>query len=78
MQTTIFIEQFSKDLFWDIDIAELDFKKSMPQIIYKVVEYGKLEDWKLLQQVYSLEEIKTTALELRSLDAVSLNFLSHF
>ncbi|WP_395052682.1 DUF6922 domain-containing protein [Flavobacterium sp.] len=78
MNNEIKITNFSSYLFWDVDISLLDFSKSKSQIIYKIVEFGQLEDWKLLQKVYTLDEIKKETLQFRSLDVVTLSYLAHF
>jgi hypothetical protein len=78
MNNVITINDFSPHLFWDVDRSKLDFKKSKEQIVYQVVEYGMMNDWLLLQQVYPKNTLKEIALNLRSLDKVSLSFLAHF
>ena len=66
---------FSSTLFWDVDRTMLDKDLSKKLIIERVLEYGLIEDWELLKKIYGLEEIKNTALILRSLDEVTLSFL---
>lgn len=73
---SISIRDFSPHLFWDIDRNKLDLEKNKAQIIKRVIEYGLLKDWKLLQQHYGLEQIGNVSKELRSLDEKSLNFIS--
>ncbi|RZS98483.1 DUF6922 domain-containing protein [Cecembia calidifontis] len=69
---------FSPVLFWDMDSKALDVIQSKKLIIERVLEYGLIEDWKLLQKIYGLEEIKHVALNMRSIDDVTLSFLCHF
>lgn len=76
METTYNISDLSSHLFWDVDKSALDFKKSKVQIIYKVLEFGLISDWKIIQEIYGLETIKNVSLELRTLDVVTLAFLS--
>lgn len=71
------IGDLSAHLFWDVDVLALDFKKSREQIIYKVLEFGVIQDWKIIKQIYGLETIKNISLEFRSLDDVTLSFLSN-
>ncbi len=78
MHSGISIHDFSAHLFWDVDRNKLDFEKSKEQIVYQVVEFGMMKDWQLLQQVYSLDEIKSIVIQLRTLDKVTLSFLAHF
>jgi hypothetical protein len=76
MNQEITINDFSPHLFWDVDLRELNFEKHKTHIIQKVLEYGLIKDWELLKRFYGLETIKEVSLNLRSLDAVTLSFLS--
>ncbi len=76
MEKPITIHDFSQVLFWDVDISEFDFEKHKVHLIQKVLEYGNITDWNLLKTVYGLETIKEVSLNLRSLDAVTLSFVS--
>ena len=72
------IQCFSNHLFWDMDKSKMNLIDSKKQIIYQVVEYGKLDDWNLLRTLYSPEEIIGVVTQLPSLDVVTLSFLCHF
>lgn len=72
----ISIQDFSSHLFWDTDLSKLDLDKHKSFLIQRVVEYGTLNDWKLIKERYGLATIKKLSLEFRTLDAVSLSFLS--
>lgn len=76
MSTNPSITSFSKHLFWDVNKAELDFEKSKEFIIHRVLEYGLMEDWNIIKEIYGLETIKKTSLQFRELDDVTLAFLS--
>lgn len=76
MQNKITINDFSPHLFWDVDLSDFDFQKHKAHLIQKVLEYGLIEDWKLLKIIYGLETIKDVSLKLRSLDAVTLSYLA--
>ena len=76
MKSHITINNFSKYLFWDVDLKTFDLDKHKVQMIQKVLELGQIEDWKLLKTYYGLETIKEVSLNLRSLDVVTLSFLS--
>lgn len=71
------IEHLSEHLFWDVNKNLLDLEKSKEQIIYKVLEFGKIQDWQIIQEIYGLETIKKVSLNLRSLDEVTLAFLAN-
>ena len=77
MTNTYSIENLSPHLFWDVDKSKMSFENAKVQIIYKVLEFGLMSDWKIIQEVYGLETIKEVALELRQLDVVTLAFLSN-
>ena len=76
MNQEITINDFSQHLFWDVEKATFDLKKYNVQFIAKVLEYGNWQDWKLINEFYGLETIKEVSLNLRSLDAVTLSYLS--
>ncbi len=67
---------FSVNLFWDIDPATLDFEQHRKYVVARVLEYGTLEDWRLLLQRFTLESIIAVAQTLRTLDPKALSFLS--
>ncbi len=67
---------FSHNLFWDIDPSDLDQKKHMKYIVSRVLEVGTFEDWVLLCRHYTLVTIIKIAQTLRSIDPKSLAFLS--
>lgn len=70
------ISDFSPHLFWDVNRDKLDWEKNRSQIIMRVMEYGLLNDWKLIQHKYGLKQIGDICKELRSLDDRSLGFIS--
>ncbi|WP_262148257.1 DUF6922 domain-containing protein [Chryseobacterium foetidum] len=76
MNSEITTKDFSPHLFWDVDLATFDLEKHNVHMIQKVLEYGKMSDWNLLKSFYGLDKIKEVSLNLRSLDAVTLSFLS--
>lgn len=67
---------FSTNLFWDVDPAELDFDRHRRFIVARVVEHGTFEDWKILCRQYTVPAVIETARTLRSLDAKTLAFLA--
>ena len=70
------ISQLSGHLFWDINKDNLDIAKSKKIIIQRVLEYGLMKDWKLLQQIYTIQEIEETATKIRDLDPKAASFIS--
>ena len=76
MEQIVTISDFSKHLFWDVDLNDFDFDKHAGFFAQRVIEYGNIDDWNLLKKLYGLDKIKDLALQFRSLDAVSLSYLS--
>jgi hypothetical protein len=76
MKPHIGINDFSSHLFWDVDKESFDLELYKAQMIAKVLEFGNWNDWKLLQALYGMETIKEVALNLRSLDEMTLSYLS--
>jgi hypothetical protein len=71
MNKEITIDDFSPYLFWDVDL-----NKYQSFFIQRVLEYGKINDWNLIKKLYGMEAIKVASLNARSLDAVTLSFVS--
>ena len=76
MKKEITIDDFSKFLFWDVDLNGFDLNKYQTFFIQRVLEYGKITDWNLIKELYGMEAIKEASLNARSLDAVTLSFVS--
>lgn len=71
------LNKFSKNLFWDANIDELDLIKHEAYIINRVLDFGKWNDWIFIRdEIYGLEKIKQVALTLRSLERKSLSFIA--
>ena len=75
-KTTYSITDFSSHLFWDVDRNKLDWEKNKSQIIKRVLEYGLLNDWKLVERYYGVEKIGKICTGLRSLDDKALGFIA--
>jgi hypothetical protein len=71
------LSRFSKNLFWDADLDQLDVEKNAPYIVNRVLDRGRWEDWLFIRdELYGLEKIKDIALDLRSLLPQSLAFIA--
>jgi len=68
--------QFSKNLFWDINLNDLDMEQHKAYILGRVLEFGKLSDWKLIRNYYGLDGIKRIGIEMRTMSPKALSFLS--
>lgn len=76
MEHKITIDDFSPHLFWDVDTNCFDFEKYKNFFIQRVLEYGKINDWRLIKKLYGMEAIKQASIQARSLDAVTLSFVA--
>ena len=70
------IEQLNNAYFWDVDITNLDEKKSKRLIIERVLNYGNLNEIKLIKNFYGIKEIRSTLCKLSYIDPKTLNFIS--
>ena len=67
--------QFTDNLFRDTDISKLDMNKFPAYVIQRVLEYGEMKDWRLINRYYGLPKIVEVCKELRTLDPVCLSFI---
>ena len=70
------ITQFSPNLFWDVNSADLDIDKHKAYIVERVLERGQWKDWLLIRDYYGLEKIKEIALNIRGMYPESLSFIA--
>lgn len=77
MKTAITASDFSPFLFWDVDLRSFSLEAHRYFLIERVLEYGDLEDWKLLKKLYDMDTIKIAALNARTLTPVTLAFVSN-
>lgn len=75
MSETECITKLSPVLFWDIDREQADMETCPTQIIQRVLEYGTLEDWRIIRNYYGLERIVTCCKNMRTLDPIALAFI---
>lgn len=69
------INQFSSNLFWDANPSELSMDEHSRYIIQRVLEYGEMDDWRLINKYYGLEKIVAECKQMRTLDPVCLSFI---
>lgn len=70
------ISRLSSHLFWDVERSSLDPKKDLSFIVKRILEYGLLEDWKILRAHLSIADITILVKQFRDLDSRSLSFIS--
>jgi len=70
------ISQLSAHLFWDVDREKIDFNKNKKWLISRVLEYGLLNDWIIINKYYGIGEIAQITIQLKDLDKKSISFIS--
>lgn len=63
-------------MFWDTPVSNIHWHEHRHFIVQRVMRYGKLEDWKLIQQWYGPDTLREIVVSLNNLDAISVAFLS--
>lgn len=69
------IKALSPNMFWDTPIEHIDPLKHSGWIVERVMNYGQLKDWRIIQRWYGKKGLSSIVTELRALDAVSVSFL---
>lgn len=68
----------SPTLFWDTDMANIDWEKHAPSVIERVLTRGTLAEWDEIVRYYGEDFIRDTALNLRYMDRATLWFCSGY
>ena len=69
------ISKFSHNLFWDADVSQMSMDAHSAYIIQRVMEFGQINDWRLINHYYGLERITEECKKMRTLDPVCLSFI---
>ena len=48
------LSKLSPFLFWDIDMSQASMDACPQQVVQRVLEYGNLDDWRLIRAYYGL------------------------
>ena len=64
------IYQFTPNFFWDTDLSMLSMDNHSTYIIQRTLEYGQMNDWRLINQYYGLQKIVEECKQIRTLDPV--------
>lgn len=75
MEQTSNLYGLSQPLFWDIDTRNFDIDRNAAWIIQRVLEYGTMKDWMIIEDHFGVDKIVSYAQTLRTLDPVALSFL---
>ncbi len=66
---------FTASLFWDVEPEAIDFDKHRRWVVQRVLEYGRIEDWHAIRELYGLDSVVETAQQVRTLDPKAHAFL---
>ena len=69
------ISMFTPNLFWDVDPSTLSMDNHSAYIIQRTMEYGQMNDWRLINRYYGLNKIVEECKKMRTLDPVCLSFI---
>ncbi len=70
------IKNLSKHLFWDVELNDLSLNNNPKLIIQRVLDYGLINDWKIIYDYYGIDKIAKTAITIKDLDKKSISFVS--
>ena len=69
---------FSRNLFWDVNIENIDLQKNSRYVIERVITRGFTEDFYMLLKIYSTPQIQEAVRKSKELDAKTAQFCSTF
>ncbi len=69
-------DDFSENLFWDADPADLDFERNKRYVVQRVLERGTVNDLGQIFRLYGMPNVIETAKSLRTLEPRALSFVS--
>ncbi len=67
---------FSENLFWDADPADLDLDRNRRYVVQRVLERGTVSDLGQIFRLYGMPGVVETAKTLRVLDPRALSFIA--
>lgn len=70
------VEMLSPHLFWDVDKSKIDINKNKKWLIHRILEYGLLTDWILIEKYFGIKTITKLVMDMRDLDKKSISFIS--
>ncbi len=75
MNGKLYMTKLSSSLFWDMDMEQVNMDTCPSQIVQRVLEYGNINDWKLILSYYGLPMIVELCKNMRSLSPVCLSYI---
>jgi len=71
-------KDFHKQLFWDVDLKDLDPDRSKRLIIERIFVLGTIKEIKIVMDYYGKDIVLDVLRSLNYIDPKTLNFLSVF
>jgi hypothetical protein len=71
-------KDFHKQLFWDVDLKDLDPDRSKRLIIERIFALGKIKEIKIILDYYGKDVVLDVLRNLNYLDPKTLNFVLVF
>jgi hypothetical protein len=71
------INTLSPHLFWDVDRSQVDVNKNLSFLVARVLQYGRIDDWRIIYRNVGLERITEVAKEIKGLDDRSMHFIAN-
>jgi hypothetical protein len=68
------VSKLSKHLFWDVEVEKINPDTHASFIVERVLKKGTLQDFGLLNQIFSSDQTISTVKNLKNLDPKSANF----
>lgn len=65
-------------LLWDIDLNIFNFQSGKRIVTERVVEYGNLEDWYAILNMYGVKAVKDVIKNINIMTSKDLNFVHRF
>lgn len=69
---------FTRNLFWDSTIENIDLKKNQRYVIERVLTRGFTADFYIILKIYTADEIKDALRKSKELDPKTLQFCSEY
>src|SRR5215469_10096000 len=68
--------QLTKGLFWNTDIAKLNYSKNKEYIIRRILDAGLQNDEIIMWKLYSYEDIKNVAINMENLHEEVVEYMA--
>lgn len=70
------VSRLSRRMFWDTPLSSIDWYAHRHFIVERVMRYGGICDWRIINTWYGRDELRRIAVALRDLDGRSIAYLA--